>query len=62
MKHVDIMEALIRAIEETIYEKWKHEGYICGWSSEYINCEIDNKEYLLKISEIEKGKVFSEYL
>lgn len=60
MKTVDIMEMLTNAIQDTIFEKWKHEGFICGFSSEHINFEIDNKEYVLNIKEVADGHHWSE--
>lgn len=60
MKQVDIMEALVNAIEKIIFKEWKHEGFICGFSSEYIDVEIDGKEYVLLIREIGEGENFCE--
>lgn len=60
MKVVDIMESLVDAIIKKIFEEWKHEGIICGWSSEHINFEIDGKEYVLRISEVKEGEHWCE--
>lgn len=60
MKQVDIMEALVNAVEKTIFKDWKHEGFICGFSSEHIDVEIDGKEYVLLIREIGEGENFCE--
>lgn len=62
MKTVDIMETLTSAIDETIFQKWKHEGFIGGFTSEHINFEIDGKEYVLQIEEVKDGEHWSEKL
>ena len=58
MKTVDIMETLTNAIDKTIFQDWKHEGFIGGFTSENIAFEVDGKEYVLKIYEVptEKGR------
>jgi hypothetical protein len=56
MKTVDIMEMVTNAIEKTIFHDWKHEGFIGGFSSADINFEIDGKEYVLKIYEVQDGE------
>lgn len=61
MKTANIMEALVSAITDKIFEEWKHEGGIYGWSSEYINFEIDGKEYMVAIREVEEGKEWCQY-
>nr|DAE12270.1 MAG TPA: hypothetical protein [Siphoviridae sp. ctMgg26] len=61
MTRVNIMESIQNAICETIFEKWKHEGIICGWSSEHINFEIDGKEYILLLEEIQNDENFSQF-
>lgn len=60
MKEVDIMEMLTNAIEEKLFNEWKHEGFIGGFSGEHINFEVDNKEYVLLIREICDGEHFSQ--
>ena len=55
MKTVDIVEAFVTAIEEKIIKEWRHDGYICGWSSERIDFEIDEKEYVVYITEVKDG-------
>lgn len=60
MKNCDIVEAIIQSIEKKIFEEWKHEGFICGNSSEHINFEIDGKEYVLKLYEVKNGEHWSE--
>jgi hypothetical protein len=44
MKTVDIMETLTNAIDKTIFQDWKHEGFIGGFTSENIAFEVDGKE------------------
>ena len=60
MKQSDIMEAIATSIEEKIFKEWKHEGFIEGCSSEHINFDVDDKEYVLLIREICDGEHFSE--
>lgn len=60
MKSVDIMECLVGAIEKVIYEEWKHEGFIGGFTSEKINADIDGKEYVICIKEVEENSHWSE--
>lgn len=62
MKQVDIMEALVNAIDEKIFKEWKHEGFIGGCSSEHIDVEIDGKEYVLRIDEVKDGEHWVEKL
>ena len=61
MKSDAIIEALSSAIESKIFKEWKHEGGVLGVSSEHINVEIDGKEYVIVLKEVEAGKHFSEY-
>ena len=61
MKTVDIMEALTTSIEEKIFKEWRHEGFIGGFTSSYINAEIDGKEYVLVLREVADGHCFSEF-
>lgn len=60
MKSCDIMEAVVMAIEETIYKAWRHEGFLGGWSSEHVNFEVDGKEYVLKLHEVVEGEHWFE--
>ena len=60
MKSVDIMEVITNAIDETILQKWRHEGFIGGFTSEHINFEIDGREYVLLIAEVKDGEHWSE--
>lgn len=60
MKNVDIMESFVQAIEEQIIKEWRHDGFICGWSSEYINFEIDGKEYVIILKEVNDGEHWTE--
>lgn len=62
MKNVDITEAITNAIEEKIFKEWKHEGFIGGFSSQHINFEIDNREYVLVLHDVGAGHSFCEYL
>lgn len=52
----------VHAIEKVFIGEWKHEGYILGCSSSYVNFELDGKEYVLVLHEVEEGHSFSEYL
>ena len=40
---------------EKIIKEWRHDGYIGGWSSERIDFEIDEKEYVVYITEVKDG-------
>lgn len=55
MKSVDIMEMITNSIEDIIFGRWKHEGFIGGFTSEHINVEIDGREYVLKLIEVKDG-------
>lgn len=61
MRNCDIMEALTISIEEKIFKDWRHEGFIGGFTSNYINMKIDGKEYVLVLHEIPDGHCFSEF-
>lgn len=60
MKNCDIMESFVTAIEETIFKQWRHEGFIGGWSSDYVDFVIDGKEYVLKLREVADGEHWSQ--
>ena len=60
MKTADIMEVFVTAIEDKIQKEWRHEAFIGGWSSEHINFEVDDKEYVLRIFEVKAGEHWSE--
>lgn len=60
MKTVHIMESIVYSITNKIFEEWKHEGFMCGWSSEHINFEVDGKEYVLLIREIGECEHFEQ--
>ena len=60
MRECDIMEAIVMAIEKTIFKEWRHEGFIDGWSSIHANFEIDGREYVLKLQEVKEGEHWSE--
>ena len=53
MKTVDIMEMITTAIDKTIFHDWKHEGFIGGFTSKEINFEVDGKEYVLRIYDVQ---------
>ena len=59
MKSCDIMECFVTAIEETIFKEWRHEGFIGGWSSDYVDFAVDGKEYVLKLREVADGEHWS---
>ena len=59
MKQGHIMDSLVEAITQKIFEEWKHEGFIFGFSTEHINFEVDDKEYVLLIREIQSGEDWS---
>lgn len=60
MRAVDIMEVLTNAVDKTIFQDWKHEGFIGGFTSEHLNFEVDGKEYVLKIHEVKDGEHWSQ--
>lgn len=60
MREAYIMEAIVDSINQKIFDEWKHEGGIYGFSSNHINFYIDYKEYVLLIREIGKGENFSQ--
>ena len=60
MKTVDIIEMLLRAIEEKLGKEWKHEVIIHGCSSNHINFDVDGEEYVLRIYEVKEGEHWSE--
>ena len=60
MKEIHIMEAVSENIHSKIFDEWKHEGFIGCWNSEYINFEIDNKEYVLTLREVKDGEMWTD--
>ena len=62
MKEADIMEVVTLAVEETIMKKWRHDGFIGGFSSGYSNFEVDGKEYVLVLHEVKDGEHWSDKL
>lgn len=62
MKQVDIMEVFVAAVEDKIFKEWRHEGFIGGWSFAHANFEVDGKEYVLHIKEVEEGGHWAERL
>lgn len=60
MKECDIMEVLTNAIDKTILGEWRHDGFIGGFTSGHINFEVDHKEYVLKIYEVNENGHWSD--
>ena len=58
----DIMETIAIHIERHIGGEWKHEINLFGYSSRHLNVEIDGKEYVLVLHEVEDGHHWSEYV
>lgn len=58
----DIIDVVASTIEQKIGGEWKHEVGILGCSSIHVNFEIDGKQYVLVLNEVEDGHDFSEYL
>lgn len=56
VRTVDIMEMLTNSIYETLFENWKHEGSIGGFTSQDIKFTVDGKKYVLKIRELSDGE------
>lgn len=56
MKNKDIMEALVDAVHDTIFECWKHEGFIGRFTRDSANFVIDGKEYVLLLTEVLDGE------
>lgn len=54
MKTVDIMGVLVTALDEKILGEWRHEGFNGGWSTDYANFVIDDKQYVIRIEEVAK--------
>ena len=54
MKQIDIAETIADGIEKSIFEQWKHEGYIDSWNSNVIKFEVDGKRYILRLWEVEE--------
>ncbi len=62
MRVSDIIESVASSIEKQIYKEWKHEGCLLGMSSQHINFEVDDKEYVIVLHKVEEGKDFSSYI
>lgn len=60
MKSADIIEVFTSSVEETIFKKWRHEGFIGGFTSCDANFVIDGKEYVLQLREVADGEHWSE--
>ena len=52
MKLVDITESIVANIEEVIFKKWKHEGFINQFNSDLISVEIDGRDYEISVKEM----------
>lgn len=61
MKSCDIMEAVAVSVEEKIFKEWRHEGFIGGFTSNYLNMEIDGEEYVLVLHKVPNGHHYSEF-
>lgn len=62
MLRSDIIDVVGSTIETKIGGEWKHEVGILGCSSVHVNFEIDNREYVLRLYEVEDGHDFSEFV
>ena len=60
MKSADIIEVFTSSVVETIFKKWRHEGFIDGFTSCDANFVIDGKEYVLQLREVADGEHWSE--
>ena len=49
IKTVDITEALVNSLENKIFDEWKHEGYIDGFTSDKAWAVIDGKKYEITV-------------
>lgn len=49
MKQTDIAEGVMIGIEQILYERWRHEGYIECWNSQQISFVVDGRHYLLQL-------------
>ena len=54
------METIVEHITNKIFDEWKHEGFIGGFTSEHINFEVDGREYLIQIAEVNDGECWFE--
>lgn len=57
MKLVDITESIVATIEEVIFKKWKHEGFINQFNSDLISVEIDGRDYEISVKEMTEGNI-----
>ena len=62
MLKCDIIETIVGDIDRHIGGEWKHEVKLYAYSSKHLNFDIDGKEYVLVLHEVEDGHCFSEYL
>lgn len=52
MKVVDITEAIVNSVEKKIFDEWKHEGYIDGFTFDKACVVIDGKRYQIAVQEV----------
>ena len=52
MKQCDITETIVNSIEKKIFDEWKHEGYIDGFTSCEAYAVIDGKRYRFTVQEV----------
>lgn len=52
MKTCDITETIVNSIEKKIFDEWKHEGYIDGFTSEKAYTVIDGQRYCITVQEV----------
>lgn len=56
MKQTDVAEGVTTGIEQILYERWRHEGYIECWNAQQISFTVDGRRYLLQLEEEEPCK------
>lgn len=52
MKICDITETIVNSVEKKLFDEWKHEGYIDGFSSEKAYVVVDGKRYSITVQEV----------
>lgn len=52
MKIVDITETIINSIEKKIFDEWKHDGFIDGFTSDKAYVVVDGKRYQITVQEV----------
>ena len=58
----DIIETIAFDMERHIGGEWKHEIKLYGYSAKHLNFDIDGKEYVLVLHEVEGGHCWVEYV